>query len=167
MDEGLREQARESKREISFACDAIMYEQYVILYCNIGPTCRGPNSCVRTPLRYKREALAMHRTDPDRLKLSKPSHSRGKAILHTVDVGYYAPAARTTLNPAVFIVFLSEIDLRPATPPEYSPSGLGRVPSATRLWLAAPRHLARQVGGVSWSQFISSSSPWFAWTTWR
>ena len=58
---------------------------------------------------------------------------------HTVDVGYYAPAARTTLNPAVFIVFLSEIHLRPATP-EYTPSGLGRVPSATRLWLAAPRH---------------------------
>ena len=116
MDEGLREQARESKREISFACDAIMYEQYVILYCNVGPTCRGPNSCVRTPLRYKREALAVHRTDPDRLKLSQPSHSRGKAIQHTVDVGYYAPAARTTLNPAVFIVFLSEIDLRLANP---------------------------------------------------
>ena len=65
MDEGLREQARESKREISFACDAIMYEQYVILYCNVGPTCRGPNSCVRTPLRYKREALAMHKTETD------------------------------------------------------------------------------------------------------
>ena len=116
MDEGLREQARESKREISFACDAIMYEQNVILYCNVGPTCRGPNSCVRTPLRYKREALAVHRTYPDRLKLSQPSHSRGKAIQHTVDVGYYAPAARTTLNLAVFIVFLGEIDLRLATP---------------------------------------------------
>jgi len=62
MDEGLREQARESKREISFACDAIMYEQYVILYCIVGPTCRGSNGCVRAPLRYKREALAMHRT---------------------------------------------------------------------------------------------------------
>src|SRR6185312_2862781 len=33
MDEGLRAQARESKREISFACDAIMHDQYVILYC--------------------------------------------------------------------------------------------------------------------------------------
>ena len=61
MDEGLREQARESKREISFACDAIMYEQYVILYYNVGPTCRGPNSYVRAPLRYKREALAVHK----------------------------------------------------------------------------------------------------------
>ena len=61
MDEGLREQARESKREISFACVAIMYEQYVSLYCIVGPTCRGPNSCVRAPLRYKREAFAVHR----------------------------------------------------------------------------------------------------------
>ena len=33
-----------------------------------------------------------------------------------MDVGYYAPAARTTLNPAVFLVFLSKIDLRLATP---------------------------------------------------
>ena len=111
MDEGLREQARESKRKISFACDAIMNEQYVILYYNIGPTCRGPNSCVRAPLRYKREALAVHRTSPDRHKLSQLSHSRGKAIQYTVDVGYYAPAARTTLKLAVLIVFLSEIDL--------------------------------------------------------
>ena len=68
------------------------------------------------PLRYKREALAVHKKDPDRPKLLQPSHSRGKAIQHTVDVGYYAPAARTTLNLAVFIVFLGEIDLRLANP---------------------------------------------------
>ena len=43
---GLQEQARESRREISFACDAIMYEQYVILYYIVGPTCRGPSSHV-------------------------------------------------------------------------------------------------------------------------
>ena len=61
MDEELQEQAKESRGEISFACDAIMYEQYVILYYNVGPTCRGPNSCVRAPLRYKREALAVHK----------------------------------------------------------------------------------------------------------
>ena len=94
-----------------------MYEQYAILYYNVGPTCRGPNSCVRAPLRYKREAFALHRgylqTDTSSRELP---HSRGKAIQHTVDVGYYAPAARTTLNPAVFLVFLREIDLRLATP---------------------------------------------------
>ena len=61
VDEELQEQAKESRGAISFACDATMYEQYVILYYNVGPTCRGPNSCVRAPLRYKREALAVHR----------------------------------------------------------------------------------------------------------
>ena len=40
VDEELQEQAKESKGEIAFACDAIMYEQYVILYYNVGPTCR-------------------------------------------------------------------------------------------------------------------------------
>ena len=33
-----------------------------------------------------------------------------------MDVGYYAPAARTTLNLAVLVVFLREIDLGPAIP---------------------------------------------------
>ena len=61
VDEELQEQAKESRGEISSACDAIMYEQYAILYYNVGPTCRGPNSCVRAPLRYKREALAVHK----------------------------------------------------------------------------------------------------------
>jgi hypothetical protein len=44
---GFQEQARKSRREISFACDAIMYEQYVILYYIVGLTCRGPNGHVR------------------------------------------------------------------------------------------------------------------------
>src|SRR6185503_7945340 len=38
------------EREIPFAYDAIMYEQYVILYYIIGPTCREPNSHVRASL---------------------------------------------------------------------------------------------------------------------
>ena len=62
MDGGLREQASESKREISFACNAIMCEHLVILYRIVGPTCRGSNSRVRAPLRYKREVPAVHRT---------------------------------------------------------------------------------------------------------
>ena len=40
MDEGLREQGRESRKEISFAFDAMMYEQYIILYYIVGPTFR-------------------------------------------------------------------------------------------------------------------------------
>ena len=39
-----------AQRGISFACDAIMYEQYVILYYIAGPTCWGPSSHVRTSL---------------------------------------------------------------------------------------------------------------------
>ena len=117
VDEEHQEQAKESRGEISFACDAIMHEQYVILYCIVGPTCRGSNGCVRAPLRYKREAFGVHKRDLQTDTSSRElPHSRGKAIQHTVDVGYYAPAARTTLNPAVFIVFLGEIDLRLANP---------------------------------------------------
>ena len=38
-----------------------MYEQYAILYYNTGPTCRDPAAMNTPPLRYKREALAVHR----------------------------------------------------------------------------------------------------------
>ena len=79
------------------------------------------------PLRYKRRALASHEDALDSLvtlstlskaKGSQTQHKlgftpnnlvlnllRAQAIEHTVDVGYYAPAVRTTLNPCVFIVF--------------------------------------------------------------
>ena len=50
MNEGLQEQARDFRREISFACDAIIYEQYAILYYIVGPTCRGPNGHVHDSL---------------------------------------------------------------------------------------------------------------------
>ena len=50
MNEELQEQARESRREISFACDAIMYEQYDILYYIVGPICRGLNGHIRASL---------------------------------------------------------------------------------------------------------------------
>ena len=103
------------QREISFAYDAIMYEQYAILYYNVGPTCRGPNSCVRAPLRYKREALAAHAKLSQ--ALSDSLETKGtQAIQHTVDVGYYAPAARTTLNPLCSSCSSSEIELVLANP---------------------------------------------------
>ena len=41
---------KDIRRKISFACDAIMYEQYDILYYNAGPTCWGPSSHVRASL---------------------------------------------------------------------------------------------------------------------
>ena len=66
------------------------------------------------PLRYKREALAAH------YKLSQalrpPDSLKAKGIQHTVDVGYYAPAARTTLNLLCSSCSLSEIELVLASP---------------------------------------------------
>ena len=50
LNKGFQEQARKSRREISIACDAIMYEQYVILYYVDGPICRGPNGHVHASL---------------------------------------------------------------------------------------------------------------------
>ena len=50
LNRGFQEQARKSRSEISPACKAIMYEQYVILYYIVGPTCRGPNDHVRASL---------------------------------------------------------------------------------------------------------------------
>ena len=50
LNRGFQEQARKSRREISFACDAIIYEQYVILYYIVGPTCRGPNGHIHASL---------------------------------------------------------------------------------------------------------------------
>ena len=123
----------------------------------LGPPVGDPTAMYAPPLRYKRGALAV------RYRLERTQHtsslelSRGKAIQHIVDVGYYAPAARTTLNLAVFIVFLSEIELGLANPRVHT-LWLGRVPSATRLWFAAPRQpryfrskLPSSVGKYCWS----------------
>ena len=46
LNKGFQEQTRKSRREISIACDAILYEQYVILYYTDGPIYRGPNGHV-------------------------------------------------------------------------------------------------------------------------
>ena len=92
-----------------------------LLYtATLGPPVGDPTAVYAPPCDIKGRRSLCTRSSPDRHKLGQLSHSCGKAIQHTVDVGYYAPAARTTLNPAVFIVFLSEIDLRPATPRVYT-----------------------------------------------
>ena len=83
---------------------------------SLDPPVGDPTAVYAPPLRYKREALAVHGGLPRHTSSRELSHYRGKAIQHTVDVEYYAPAARTTLNLAVFIVFLSEIELVLANP---------------------------------------------------
>src|SRR6185437_12214815 len=81
--------------------------QSVVYNTSPGPHVGAPLS-VRAPLGHiKGRARPLeHRSRRTQALANSPSHSRGKAIQHRVDVGYYAPAARTTLNLAVFIVFL-------------------------------------------------------------
>src|SRR6185369_352553 len=74
-----------------------------------------------------------------------------RTIYLPVDVGYYAPAARTTLN-RVFLSPCLSVDSAPS--PSTSPStpslGNRRVRSATRLWvpLEPPRHFGAVRGEV-------------------
>ena len=62
---------------------------------SLGPSVEVPTAMYTPPLRYKREALAAHNGFFSKL-------TQTQAIQHTVDVGYYAPAAQTTLNPSMF-----------------------------------------------------------------
>ena len=71
------------------------------------------------PLRYKREALAAHKREysSGSLGSSDSLETKGtQGIQHTVDVGYYAPAARTTLNLLCSSCSSSEIELVLANP---------------------------------------------------
>ena len=95
---------------------------------SLGPPVGDSTAMYAPPLRYKRGALAAH-TRPSRdSALDTPRLSQHKlgfttnnptlnlliaqAIQHTVDVGYYAPAVRTTLNPLCSSCSSTEIALR-------------------------------------------------------
>jgi hypothetical protein len=75
--------------------------KYYIYYV-LGPTCRGPISLCMPPFGYKRGGMQRYKTvslrpnsDFERSSFhSNPTHN---------GVGYYALAARTTLNPRVFM----------------------------------------------------------------
>ena len=78
------------------------------------------------PLRYKGEALAVHTKHTQTHAGLSTRHSQAlsdsletkgtQAIQHTVDVGYYAPAARTTLNRLCSSCSSSKIELVLANP---------------------------------------------------
>ena len=91
----------------------------------MGPPVGDPTAMYAPLLRYKREALAAHtkvfkpsQALPDSLETKADSlETKGtQAIQHTVDVGYYAPAARTTLNWLCSSCSSSEIELVLANP---------------------------------------------------
>jgi hypothetical protein len=79
---------------------SISCSKYYIRYVP-GPTCRGLAPLCVSPLSYKRGGMQRH-TDRDTLRPSSGLQALKLNTSHS-GVGYYAPAARTTLNPCVFL----------------------------------------------------------------
>jgi hypothetical protein len=70
------------------------------------PTCRGSVPLYVPPLSYKREGTRRYKAASLRPNIDTQTHKFIQALkLNTSHsgVGYYAPAARTTLNPCVFL----------------------------------------------------------------
>jgi hypothetical protein len=65
-----------------------------------GPTCRGPVPLCMPPFSYKRGGMRRY-THTRNLRLAS-SYKLSSNTTHS-GVGYYAPVARTTLNPCVFL----------------------------------------------------------------
>jgi hypothetical protein len=57
----------------------------------LGPTCRGSTSLYVPPLNYKREGTQRYKTSSHMLSSTQPLHTLNTT--HTVELGYYAPAA--------------------------------------------------------------------------
>jgi hypothetical protein len=115
-----------------------------------GPTCRGSVSLYMPPLSYKREGTRCYKGHGLRPNLDSQTHKFIQALkLNTSHngVGYYAPAARTTLNPCVF---LCSSRLHPAGKTLRPLLILGfRAGAFRHLGGEFPlRHLARQVGAL-------------------
>ena len=103
-------------------CHNVWIVRCLILH-RLGPPVGDPAAMYVPPLRYKAEVLAaqdeLSRTHTDTrwtLHQSRQDSLETKAIQHTVDVGYYAPAARTTLNQLCSSCSSSEIELVLANP---------------------------------------------------
>jgi hypothetical protein len=98
----LRKPRISGRKEIALAT-SISCSKYYICYVP-GPACRGSAPLCVSPLSYKRGGTQRYR-----LKLTQTHLDAHKFIqalkLNTSHsgVGYYAPAARTTLNPCVFL----------------------------------------------------------------
>jgi hypothetical protein len=75
-----------------------------------GPTCRGSATLYVPPLSYKREGTRRYKTSSLRLTKTLGKFSKLSSTSNTTHsgVGYYAPAARTTLNPRVILCVLPQ-----------------------------------------------------------
>jgi hypothetical protein len=78
--------------------------KYYIRYVP-GPTCRGSAPLYVPPLSYKRGGIQRYNTSWKKGGSPESSKAQLKLTSNTTHsgVGYYAPAARTTLNPSVFL----------------------------------------------------------------
>jgi hypothetical protein len=70
-----------------------------ILYVH-GPTCRGSVPLCMPPFSYKRGGMRRYKLRPNSRHTLSSSYKLPSNTSHS-GVGYYAPAARTTLNPRV------------------------------------------------------------------
>jgi hypothetical protein len=130
-----------------------------------GPTCRGSVPLYVSPLSYKREGTRRYKASSrsHRPNLDSQTHKFIQALkLNTAHsgVGYYAPTARITLNPCVFLCSS-----------RFHPAGKTLRPLLILGFRAGAfhhparefplRHLARQIGGLGFRFFLSScSTPW-------
>jgi hypothetical protein len=106
-----------SNKDLCVLSALIIHIMYSFHYAP-GPTCQSSASLYVPPLNYKREVTQRYK-------------GHGQYNLRTVDVGYYAPAAWTTINPRVFLCS-SKIHQSGKRLGPLLILRLGRVHSATR-----------------------------------
>jgi hypothetical protein len=110
---------RRSRAEKIVSTTYIRGSKHYIFYVP-GPTCRGPVPLCMPPSAIKGEACDVTHTRNLRLASSyKPSSNTSHS-----GVGYYAPAARTTLNPRVFLCTTPSLHQSSETPKALLISGL-------------------------------------------
>jgi hypothetical protein len=98
----IRRSLASGHKKITLATD-IRGSKHYILYVP-GPTCRGPAPLCMPPFSYKRGGMRRY-TQTRNLRSHHSLASSYKLTGNTSHsgVGYYAPAARITLNPCVFL----------------------------------------------------------------
>ena len=101
---------KDIQRKISFACNAIMMISTIFYTASLGPLVGVPAAMYAPPLRYKREALAVHyrlarHTSSRELSLSREGNTThsGRRVLRSGGPNHS--------KSVVFIVFLSKIEL--------------------------------------------------------
>jgi hypothetical protein len=89
------------RKKIASAADISGSKRYILDVP--GPTCRGPAPLCMPPFSYKRGGMRRYTTRSLRSHLRLASSYKLTSNTSHSGVGYYAPAARTTINPCVFL----------------------------------------------------------------